>query len=107
VLLYLADHPDEAKEIAAIANEKAPQTFNPQVAFAELYAIQKRLGKTGLIKAQVSKTPPPINPVRNNNRASPKDANTETMDEYGARRSKEIAAERRGGPSMFGNRGLH
>jgi hypothetical protein len=103
VLLYLAEHPDEAKEISAIANQANRAKFNPQVAFAELYAIQKQLGKTGMIKAQVSKTPAPINPVRNNNRAAAKDVNSESMEEYGARRAAELQGQRRG--SMFGNRG--
>jgi hypothetical protein len=103
VLYYLAQHPDEAKEIAAIADQKQAGKFNPQVAFAELYAIQKQLGKTGVIKAQVSKTPAPINPVRNNNRAAAKDPESESMEEYAARRSAELQAQRRG--SMFGNRG--
>lgn len=81
---WLGQNREEAARIAKLT---------PVKAVAELGRIAERLA-TPPPKAQPKPKPEPIKPVGARNNAGPKDANEESMDEYGARRLAELRARK-------------
>lgn len=84
IAYHLGKHKDEAARIAAIAN--------PTLQLIEIGKISAQL--SGVAKP-VSKAPAPIEPVGQRANALPKGPNEESMEEYGARRARELAEARR------------
>lgn len=90
VLYWLGQNPDEAARIAKL---------DPISASFEIGAIRHQVSTA---RPPVSRAPPPVVPVRGENRAASKSPDEMTMEEYAASRMPEVQAERRN--SMFGNR---
>jgi hypothetical protein len=85
IAYYLGQNPEQAARIAEISKT------NPVKAVAELGRIAARLNSK-----PISTKPAPINPLRTGAAtATRKTPNEETMDEYGARRSRELYEARR------------
>ena len=99
LFVELARNKAEAERISRLVLDPRAPGFNPNAALLELGRISERLASR---RPQVSKSPPPIKPVGNSARAVPKSPNEESMEEYGARRERELNAQRRPG-MMFGN----
>ena len=90
VLYWLGQNPAEAERISKL---------DPLEASFEIGAIRHRVENA---RPARSKAPPPVDPVRGENRATQKTPDEETMEEYAARRLPQLQEGRRN--TMFGNR---
>lgn len=82
VAYYLGSNPEKAAEIAKL---------NP---VAQVMAMGRIAAELARPKSNTSKAPAPINPLASRAAALPKSPDEESMDEYAARRNRELAAAR-------------
>jgi hypothetical protein len=85
---YLGKNPQEAKRLLSIEN--------PLLQAMELGSILAKLSAPEAPKPAISNAPPPIKPIKAGTEASSKNPEEESMEEYAARRNKEL----RGGRDM-------